>query len=31
MQWLAPFGREPGRARAVIHPDELPEGWRLVE
>lgn len=30
-QWLAPFGREPGRARTVIHPDELPEGWRLVE
>ncbi len=30
-QWLAPFGAEPGRVRAVIHPDELPEGWRLAE
>ena len=26
-----PFGAEPGRVRAVIHPDELPEGWRLAE
>lgn len=30
-RWLAPFAAEPGRARAVIHPDELPEGWRLAE
>lgn len=29
--WLAPFGREPGRPRVVVHPDELPAGWRLVD
>lgn len=29
--WLVPFGREPGRPRLVVHPDELPAGWRLVD
>jgi protease-4 len=30
-RWLAPFGREPGRPRAVIHPDELPTDWRRLD
>jgi protease-4 len=30
-RWLAPFGREPGRPRAVIHPDELPMDWRRLD
>ena len=30
-RWLAPFGREPGRPRAVIHPDELPADWRRLD
>ncbi|MBK8167147.1 MAG: S49 family peptidase [bacterium] len=29
--WLAPFGREPGRPRLVVHPDELPQGWRVMD
>jgi len=29
--WLEPFGREPGRPRAVIHPDELPADWRRLD
>lgn len=29
--WLAPFGREPGRPRLVVHPDALPAGWRLLD
>lgn len=30
-RWLAPFGREAGRARVVVHPDALPVDWRLVD
>jgi ClpP class serine protease len=30
-RWLEPFGREPGRPRAVIHPDELPADWRRLD
>lgn len=29
--WLAAFGREPGRPRVVVHPDELPAGWRRLD
>ncbi len=29
LRWLEAFGREPGRPRAVVHPDELPDGWKL--
>lgn len=29
--WLSPFGREPGRPRLVVHPDDLPAAWRLVD
>jgi len=29
--WLAAFGREPGRPRLVVHPDELPAGWRRLD
>lgn len=30
-RWLSSFGREPGRPRAVLHPDELPADWRRLD